>query len=212
MDPGSEGPIPSPGPLESLLARMPARSIGRFGRPGDPWNLLFLGSEAEVVSVLRAAGWTLLPRTISASLTAGLGQLLRGERLTLFPPMNEYRQFGRVQDQNWVMVTVPILRRHHFRLWAADERRRVWWGSANYDMAARFWDLSHVPDPDIDAERAFIAGSLGGLPGVSGLETRPVPGLAREGANDKGYPFRTDGRVLVVRLGGGTPVDEPGEA
>ncbi|MBI2363279.1 MAG: LssY C-terminal domain-containing protein, partial [Elusimicrobia bacterium] len=183
-------------------------------RPGDPWNLLFLGSEAQVVSVLRSAGWTLLPRSIPASLAAGLGQLLRGERLTLFPPMNEYRQFGRVQDQNWVRVTVPILRRHHFRLWPVPETESgglaAWWGSANYDMAARFWDLSHVPDPDIDAERGFIAGSLAGLPGV-GLETVQVPGLAREGANDKGYPFRTDGRVLVVRLGGGPAVDEAGQ-
>lgn len=209
MDSGSEGQIPPLGPLAELLARLPARSTGRFGRPGDPWNLLFLGSEASVTSALMAAGWTLLPRTIPASLAAGLGQLLRGERLTLFPPMNEYRQFGRAQDQNWVRVTVPILRRHHFRLWAVPGAEQAWWGSANYDMAARLWDLSHVPDPDIDAEREFIAGTLRGLPGVRSLQTLEPPGLAREGANDKGYPFRTDGRVLVVALGGGTPVDQP---
>ncbi|MBI5595693.1 MAG: LssY C-terminal domain-containing protein [Elusimicrobia bacterium] len=215
MDPGSEGQIPPHGSVADLLARLPARSVGRFGRPGDPWNLLFLGTEAEVVAALQAAGWTLLPRTIPASLRAGLGQLLRGERLTLFPPMNEYRQFGRVQDQNWVRVTVPVLRRHHFRLWAVPQAaaggRRAWWGSANYDMAARFWDLSHVPDPDIDAERGFIAASLRGIPGAA-LETAGPPGLAREGVNDKGYPFFTDGTVLVVRLGGGPAVDQAGQA
>lgn len=201
MDPRDPRPVPAARPLAELLRTLPARNAGRFGRPGDPWNLLFLGSGEAVAGALAAAGWSRIPPSTAASVAAGLGQVLRGERLTLFPPMNEYRQFGRPQDMNWALVTTPILRRHHFRLWRApvtdDDGRPVWWGTANYDKAARFWDLSHVPDPDVDAERDFIRSTLG----TAEASLEAAPGVPRSGENDKGYPFFTDGRVLVVRLG-----------
>ena len=190
-------------PVSELLARLPGLNTGRFGRPGDPWNLLFLGPEEALVSALEGGGWTRLPGTYLGSVLGGLAQLARGRRLTLFPPMNFYTQFGRFQDQNWVLVTTPILRRHHFRLWKAPfsdpDGRQAWWGSANYDKAARFWDLSHVPDPDVDAERDFIAGTL--APHAKMLTLMPAANVPREGENDKGYPYFTDGRVLVVRVG-----------
>lgn len=190
-------------PVSELLARLPGLNTGRFGRPGDPWNLLFLGPEDALASALEGGGWTRLPETYLGSVLGGLGQLLRGRRLTLFPPMNFYTQFGRFQDQNWVLVTTPILRRHHFRLWKAPftdpDGRQAWWGSANYDKAARFWDLSHVPDPDVDAERDFIAGTLAGTAEMTTL--MPAANVPREGKNDKGYPYFGDGRVLVVRVG-----------
>lgn len=203
MDSRDPREVPEALALPALLTRLPGRNAGRFGRPGDPWNLLFVGSEAAVSAALEAGGWTRLPDTYAGCVLGGLGQLLRGRRLTLFPPMNFYTQFGRSQDQNWVLVTTPILRRHHFRLWRApftDPRGEpVWWGSANYDKAARFWDLSHVPDPDVDAERDFIASTL---PGAR-RELVSAPQVPREGANDKGYPFFTDGRVLAADFSDG---------
>lgn len=204
MDPRSPGQIPLP--VTELLARLPGLNTGRFGRPGDPGNLLFLGPAAALSAALEGGGWTRLPDTYLGSVVGGLGQLARGRRLTLFPPMNTYTQFGRSQDQNWVLVTTPILRRHHFRLWQAPftdpEGRQAWWGSANYDKAARFWDFSHVPDPDVDAERDFIGRTLQHSPHVSMQTLMPAPNVPREGANDKGYPYFTDGRALVVQLCG----------
>ena len=207
MDSRDPSQIPDPRlPVSELLARLPGLNVGRFGRPGDPWNLLFLGPESALSAALEAGGWTRLAGTYWGSIVGGLGQLARGRRLTLFPPMNYYEQFGRFQDHNWVLVTTPILQRHHFRLWKTPytdpEGRQAWWGSANYDMAARFWDFSHVPDPDADAERDFIGKTLVGAPQVSMQTVMPSPNVPRSGANDKGYPYFTDGRVLVVQLTG----------
>lgn len=190
--------------LAALLPTLPVRNEGRFGRPGDPWNLLFIGGEETLRAALEGAGWTRVAG-LARSLLEGGVQLLRGERLTRFPPLNTYRLRGRPQDQNWVRVLTPIVRRHHFRLWRLADResdRPLWWGSANFDLETRLWDLSHVPDPDADAERDFIAETLEGSPRVERLELLPATRLPRAGSNDKGYPFRTDGRVLAVWLRG----------
>ncbi|MBI4348143.1 MAG: LssY C-terminal domain-containing protein [Elusimicrobia bacterium] len=199
-------PLPSRGsaPVAVILPQLAPRNVGRYGKPGDPLNLVFVGTEAQVVGALEEAGWTRIPLRIPAAFRAGLAELLHGKRLGAFPPMNLYRLDGRPQDLNWSQPITPITKRHHFRLWRSgwtDERgREVWWGTGNFDLDVRWWDLSHTPDPDMDAERDMIAGTLKGSRWVASLELRPAPQVPREGANDKGYAFRTDGRVLVATL------------
>jgi hypothetical protein len=118
--------------------------------------------------------------------------------------MNDYRIMGRTQDMNWVRVVRPIQERHHFRLWrtgiADGKGREIWWGSGNYDLSVRWHDLSHTPDPDDDRERDFLAQTLAGLEGIEKLELIALPQIPKSGANDKGYPFRTDGRALLAVL------------
>lgn len=183
---------------------LPGRSEGRFGRPGDPLNLILVGSAAQIRAALAEAGWTEVPATVRASLAAGLGELLEGRAVAAFPPMNEYRLGGRPQDMNWAEPTRFLSARHHFRLWDsgyADARGRpVWWGSADEDVAIRWRDLSHVPNPDDDAERDFIALTLHGSPRVESASLAALPQIPREGANDKGYAFFTDGRAAVIVL------------
>jgi hypothetical protein len=190
--------------LDELFARAPVRTAGRFGKEGDPWNLLFIGSERSVCDVLEAGGWARIPLTILRSIVEGLGDLASGNRLTRFPPMNDYRVEGRVQTHNWAIPVRAIHERHHFRLWKLDavfdDGRPYWWGSGNYDLDSRYWDLSHRPDPDMDRERDFIAETVERHARVESIERRECSRIPREGANDKGYAFRNDGRVLVVRL------------
>jgi len=190
--------------LSEALRALPARSEGRFGSPGDALNMLFLGSEEAVSRALEDAGWMSLHLAIAPSVGAGLAQLLRGERLTKFPPMNLYEVMGRTQDMNWAQVVRPIQERHHFRLWRTgivDRRgRELWWGSGNYDLSVRWIDLSHRPDPDMNRERDYLAATLRGVPSVESLALVELPQIPREGRNDKGYPFTTDGRALLVLL------------
>lgn len=173
-------------------ALLPVRSEGRFGRPGDPLNLVFVGSPAAVRAALSGAGWTEIPTATRAALASGS------------LPMNDYRLLGRVQDMNWAIQVRPLVERHHFRLWRTgfvDPRGRdLWWGAANYDLRLRWWAFSHVPDPDASRERDFIASSLKGSPLLESAALVAVPGLPRQGFNDKGYPFRTDGRAALLIL------------
>ena len=190
--------------LAEAVARIPGMNKGRFGRAGNPMNLVFIGSEASLRDALSGAGWTEVPGTIRASLAAGFVELVSGKPLSSTPPMNEYWLDGRRQDMNWAIATKPLTARHHFRVWDTglrDERgRAVWQGAGDYDLRLRLHDLSHVRDPDIDAERDYIAASLNASPRLERVALTAVAGIPPEGANDKGYAFHTDGRAAVIEL------------
>jgi hypothetical protein len=190
--------------LAAGVADLPGLNNGRFGRPGDALNLVFVGSAESVRESLSKAGWTELPGTIRASIARGLVELVSGKPIASAPPMNEYWLDGRRQDMNWAIPVKFIEARHHFRLWDTGLRdprgRAIWWGSGDRDLSIRWHDLSHVPDPDMNAERDYIAASLKDQPLLERVTLTPVERIPREGANDKGYPFRTDGRAALIEL------------
>lgn len=206
LDRSLEAPPPrySPDDLTAAMRALPGRNEGRLGREGDALNLLFLGSEGALAEALGSAGWTQVPRSVVGSFAGGLGDLWLGRALARFPPMNDYRFMGRRQDMNWAIPLVPIQSRHHFRVWrtgVVDRRgRELWWGSGDFDLSVRWIDLSHRPDPDMDVERDAVAGSLKGSALVEAMELVALPQIPRQGRNDKGYPFKNDGRALLVTL------------
>lgn len=189
---------------DEVAPTLPGRNEGRFGRPGDPLNVVFVGRPEVVRAALTGAGWTEVPTSVRGSLLAGLTEWFTGRRVAAFPPMNDYRLRGRRQDMNWAMPVRFLQERHHFRLWRTGTRDRdgrdVWWGTGNYDLRVRWRDFSHVPDPDANRERDFIAGTLASSPRTRVLALVPVARVPLSGENDKGYEFRTDGRVAVVDL------------
>jgi len=190
--------------LEAAVAGLPGMNKGRFGREGNPLNLVFVGTEASLREALSNAGWTEVPGTIRASTAAGLHELLTGRPVSSAPPMNEYWLDGRRQDMNWSIPTKFLSARHHFRVWDTGLRdpkgRAIWWGAGDYDSAIRWHDLSHVRDPDIDAERDYIAASLKDSPRLERVTLTALQAIPRSGANDKGYTFHTDGRAAVIEL------------
>jgi hypothetical protein len=105
---------------------------------------------------------------------------------------------------NWAIATKFLSARHHFRVWDTGLRdpkgRSIWWGAGDYDLEIRWHDLSHVRDPDIDAERDYVAESLKDSPRLERATLVAIPSIPRSGANDKGYAFRTDGRAAVIEL------------
>lgn len=189
--------------LDEAVAGFPGMNKGRFGRVGNPLNLVFVGSPEAVREALSSAGWTEIPGTIRAAVAACFIELVSGKPLAS-SPMNEYWLDGRRQDMNWAIATKPLVARHHFRLWDTglrDERgRAIWWGAGDYDLSIRWHDLSHVRDPDLDAERDWIAGSLKDNPRLESVALVPVAAIPRSGANDKGYAFHADGRAAVIAL------------
>lgn len=188
--------------LARVLAGLPARNAGRGGKPGDPVNLLLVGSRASIEDAFEAAGWSQVDTRNQVSFFQGLADLATEGRFKRFPPMHAYYLDGRPQELNFAIVTSSIFSRHHFRLWRLPYLdpggRPMWWGTGDYDVALRWSDLSHVTDPDMGRERDYIGRSLAGRAGW--LALIPLAQIPRSGEDDKGYPFRTDGRVLLAEL------------
>lgn len=202
---------PQPPLVESVVSdpakavpAWPALNAGRLGRVGNPLNVAFVGTPRAVREALEGAGWTEVPRPIRDSLWAALRELLAGKALAATPPMNDYRLDGRLQDHNWAIATSFLQTRHHFRMWRTGQRdaegRDLWWAAGDYDLRIRWHDLSHVRDPDLDAERDYIVKTLEPSPRFVKASYVAHPGVPKEGANDKGYAFHTDGRVALIEL------------
>lgn len=203
----SSDPRPTSGPsgtrlrlsVEEALARLPGRNMTPAGQPCDALNVVFVGRETEIVDRLRRAGWTSVPGSIAGSFLAGLRELAVGRVPASFPPMHAHLLFGRAQDHNFAIPTAFPHSRHHFRLWRSPfdsaDGRPIWWGSAEYDTSIRWWDLSHRTDPETDRERDFVGSTLHEK---ARLLWAFLPQIPRRGANDRGSPFWTDGRALVL--------------
>ena len=95
-----------------------------------------------------------------------------------------------------------LRQRHHIRIWRSDytspDGRPIWEATASFDDGIELAGTAKIPthhiDPNIDAERAFILGSLG-YPDHSIALTGP-----QMGHNGSGDEFFTDGKAELVAL------------
>jgi hypothetical protein len=175
--------------------------------PGDPVNIALEGSHEQVIKAMIAAGWHPAdPVTLSSSARIVADTVLR--RADDQAPVSPLYLFGRTQD---LAFELPVpggpRHRHHVRFWQWDQRRDgspVWFGAATYDertgLSHTTGQVTHHIGPDVDAERDLIVADLTKAHWVAGVQW--IDGFHRqlEGRNGGGDPWRTDGRLAVVRL------------
>ena len=188
------------------------------GHPGDPVNVALVGSEGEVVHAMMAAGWSPADQiTFRTSARIVADSVL--SRPDDDAPVSDLYLFGRKQD---LAFERPIgdnpRKRHHVRFWRWDELkdgRPVWFGAATLDervgLSYTTGQVTHHIGPDVDAERALIASTLGTAGYV--LEDEWVNGFHQqlEGRNGGGDRWRTDGRLEILLLRD-QPIAEPAPA
>lgn len=183
------------------------------GHPGDPVNIALVGSEAEVVAGMRAAGWYPAdPLSLKADLRIAADSVLR--RPDDEAPVSNLFLFDRKEDLAFEQPVGDSPRqRHHVRYWRwdkTDDGKPVWFGSATYDervgLSHTTGQVTHHIGPDVDAERERIASQLTRAGCVQGVRT--IDGFQQppEGRNGGGDPWRTDGKLAVVELRGCQPV------
>ena len=177
------------------------------GHPGDPLNIALVGSEAQVIRAMTAAGWFPAdPLTFRSSVRIAVDSVFR--RPDTNAPVSNLYLFGRKQDLAFEQPAGNSPRqRHHVRFWHWDkeeEGRSVWFGSATFDervgLSYTTGQVTHHIGPDVDAERDRIASELKKADWVQ--EMYWVDGFHRElaGRNGGGDPWHTDGRLAVVAL------------
>lgn len=175
--------------------------------PGDPLNLLIIGSKSELLQAMNASGWRAADALSLLSSLRIIGDTLLSQPYADAPVSNLYL-FGRKEDLAFEKpVGQDPRQRHHVRFWQAPEQgpkgEQAWWGAATYDVGIGFshttGQVTHHIDGAVDAERDRLIESLKSAATIQTL--RFEPGFQKpSGFNGGGDAWHSDGRLAVITL------------
>ncbi len=175
------------------------------GHPGDPINVALIGSEIDLQSIMKAAGWYPADQL-------GLRSDLRiaADSVIARPydeaPVSNLYLWGRKEDLAFEQpVGDDPRKRHHVRFWKSakddDQGRPLWAGSATYDrrvgLSHTTGQITHHIDGNVDAERDHLFEDLKKTGRL--IDEHFIDNFHKvcEGRNGGGDEWHTDGRLAV---------------
>jgi hypothetical protein len=202
---------------------VPRFTITGDGLPGDPVNLVLIGTRQQLQSAFATAGWSKADRL-------GLASSWRMIRTFVFnspyptAPFSTLYLFGRGQDIGFQKaIDNSPRKRHHIRFWALSVARaeatvgtasfwlntdqpptheRVFWVGAGtkdtgFSLTQLTFQITHATDADTNAERDYITGELTKNRVIGDVNSyRSGQHLPTEHVNH----YITDGEVTVANL------------
>ena len=203
--------------------RVPSFTITGDGLPGDPVNLVLVGTLGQLRAAFATAGWSDADRL-------GLASSWRMVRAFVFnspyptAPFSTLYLFGRGQDIGFQKAIDDSPRkRHHIRFWALslthaegtvgtasfwlntdrppDDARVFWVGAGTKDtgfsLTQLTFQITHATDSDTNAERDFIVAELRKIPVIEEVQSfQSGQNLSAERVNH----YITDGEVTLAKL------------
>lgn len=199
--------LPTAGPsqpgLGAMLNFLPPRVFDGRGREGDMVNLVFVAPENELQQAFEHAGWT----SVDTSKHVILWHLLCHGTHYARLPMAHFFLFGRSQDFSFSLPDPLFIlsRRHHIRIWKTNyvvDNTPVWIAAATHDVSIAMHKMrvTHRIDPQVDAERDFIADNLSGTRLVAQTEYMPSQQPVFEATTTGGQFYYSDSRILLVKF------------
>jgi hypothetical protein len=203
--------------------RVPRYTITGDGLPGDPVNVVLIGTRRQLYAAFAAAGWAVAdPLSLKSSWRMVRAFVLNKSYPTA--PFSTLYLFGRGQDVGFQKcIDNSPRRRHHIRFWAASlQHAEATLGTAQFWRAARrppddacvawvgagtkdtgfsltqlTFQITHATDSDTNAERAFIVAELSGNKLIGEVTVyRASQHLKVEHVNH----YVTDGEVVSATL------------
>lgn len=194
--------------VEKFLSGAPQRVEGKDGTPGDPLNLVVIGTAAAIRSVFQKAGWSEAEEKNANSIWETI-RAVAGNQGYGRAPVSQLYLYGRHEDLAFEKMLNTFAKRHHLRLWRSSattpEGREIWLGAATHDtgLDVRPGVFSHAIDPNLDAEREKVGADLAATERVASEEFLARPDPLLEGVTATGAPWKTDGRLLAIELKAG---------
>ena len=206
----SAGPVPNEGALQSLVARESFQTIAQNPpKPSDITNILLIGTEEEVQSAFREAGWT-AAASLSGRAKFETLRALAEDRGYNEAPVSILLLDGKPPDMVFEKLNNTFARRHHLRIWrrpASFLGKPVWAVAATHDIGINFSEADrtfiHRIDSQIDNERAKVVTDLLFTGRVQGIELVDRPNVPFHSENATGDKLETDGKLAVLLLGAG---------
>ena len=174
-------------------------------RPGDPLNVVLVGSEASVKAAMNEAGWLEAdPLGLRTGLEIAADIVL--ERPYATAPVSRLYLYGRSEDMAFEQPSGhdPDTR-HHVRFWKMPAKAGAlvpsWIGAASFDRGIGFsrvtGQMTHHIAPDVDRERDGLGADLKKAGALT--ETYMLPGFHEvlSGQNGGGDPWVSDGALWV---------------
>jgi len=183
------------------------RAFTAAGIPGDPLNISFVGTEADLQRVMTTGHWVDAdPVTMRSSVRIVVDSAAR--RGYESAPVSTLYVQGRRQD---VAFEAPAGKdpasRHHVRFWRMPQTdllgRVLWVGAATFDrgvgLSHTTGQVTHHIAPNVDAERDKLLSDVAGVPGLQ-LQWIDAFQTTLQGKNGGGDPYYTDGRMAVLSI------------
>jgi len=191
--------------LREMINFLPPRTVDGEGREGDMLNLIFIAKRDDLEVAFERAGWVKTEKSKPAIFWHLLWQRKHYVKL----PMSRLYVFGRAQNYSYAMPDPAsiVARRHHLRIWKTDyqvDGTPVWVGAATHDVSIQIeikkLRIFHRIDPQVDAERDFIARNLADTRLVTHEEYLHCVDPVFKGQTTTGGTYYSDSRMLLVDL------------
>jgi LssY-like putative type I secretion system component LssY len=191
--------------LSEMVKMLPSRVTNAEGREGDMLNLIFQAREEDLQEAFAQAGWLKVEKSKRLIFWHLLWQ--RGHYTKL--PMDRLYVFGRAQDYSYALPDPLsiVARRHHLRIWKTGrvvDGVPLWVAAATHDVSIHLvkhkFRLFHRIDPNVDAERDFIAGNLSEAKRLTREEYVNCPEPVSGAQTATGQPYYSDSRMLLLEL------------
>jgi len=190
------------------LAGLPMMTHTIQGIPGDPINVGLVGSKADVLCAMHAAGWNPAdPLTLRSSIEI-VGSVVFGRPYRAAPVSHLYFQDRREDLAFELLEGKSAKQRNHVRFWEVlargEEGRIVWLGAATFDrgvgLSRYTGQVTHHIAADIDAERDRLTTDLQAARVVDAVYQVSGIGPTLNGRNGERDPYYTDGEIKISRL------------
>jgi hypothetical protein len=193
--------------LEKIVHKAPLRTATGNGTPSDLTNLIFIGSEKQLLTAFDEAGWYQAD-------SGGAGSSIKAAQATIrrtgynTGPVSLLTLNGAPPDHVFQKGLDTFAKRHHIRVWRMTETyqgQEVWVGAATHDIAnsvaRKGTKWSHRIDPHVDRERDWIQTDLLYNEMATGYAYVPRPNAPKKTINGTGDEMLTDGDIAVMQLG-----------
>jgi hypothetical protein len=195
----------SPESVSELINLLPPRALNGEGREGDMLNLVFFAREDELREAFARAGWLEADKSIPRIVWRLMWRRMHYKEF----PMDRLYVYGRPQDYAFVLPDPKLIvaRRHHLRIWKTDREVDgipMWVGAATHDVSIGFvlhkLQFFHRIDPNVDAERDFIASNLAKTWQPTSQEYMRCADSVLNAQTATGQSYHSDGRILLLVL------------
>jgi hypothetical protein len=198
--------LPVDAQLQQLVASAPMRTHTPNKTLSDVTNLMFIGSQKELVTAFQEARWFEADNLNAGSALKAVQATMRQSGYA-GAPVSALLINNRPPDLVFQKSLNTFAKRHHVRIWKLAKKyngREVWVGAATHDIATSNsragtkW--SHRIDPHIDRERDWVETDLLFVGTATSYVDIDRPHAPRTAANATGDDIVTDGKMSVVEL------------